>query len=135
MTDLATSPTSTFTRVEFSIEVGSVSRLVLLPSQSPLLVLLDLLDGLQETIDQLGCKKAHPWFDLRNTLEFVLFGITTWLEHFWVSHEIENLPFLDSLEVALDDRGISDYLELFLPFHLLYQHKHHEPVWIDVRYA
>jgi hypothetical protein len=135
MTNLTTCTTSTFTRVEFSIEVGSVSRLVLLPSQSPLLILFDLFDGLQETIDQLYCTKAHPWVDLRDTLEFVLFGITTWLEHFWVSHEVQDLPFLNSLEVTLDDRGISDYLELFLPFHLLYQHELQEPVWIDVRYA
>jgi hypothetical protein len=59
MTDLTTCTTSTLTRIEFSIEVGSVSRFVLLSGQSPLLILFDLFDSLQETIDQLDCKESQ----------------------------------------------------------------------------
>jgi hypothetical protein len=51
MTDLTTCTTSTFTRVEFSVEVGSVSRFVLLPGESPLLILFDLFDGLEEPVN------------------------------------------------------------------------------------
>jgi hypothetical protein len=51
MTDLTTCTTSTFTRIEFSIEVGSVSRFVLLSGQSSLLILFDLFDSLQETVN------------------------------------------------------------------------------------
>lgn len=53
MTDLTTCTTSTFTRIELSIEVGSVSRFVLLSGQSPLLILFDLLDGFEESVSQL----------------------------------------------------------------------------------
>lgn len=55
MTDLTACTTSTFTRIEFSVKVRSVSRFVLLPSQSPLLVLLDLFNSLQESVRQLYC--------------------------------------------------------------------------------
>ena len=57
MTNLTTCTTSSFTRIEFSVEIGSVSRFVLLPGESPFLILFDLFDSLQKTIDQLDCKK------------------------------------------------------------------------------
>lgn len=56
--------------------------------------------------------------NIRDALELVFLGISTWLEHLGILHVREHLALFDALQVALDDSWIANNLELLFALDL-----------------